>query len=202
MRYPRSEDRDPRSEDRDPRSEDRGPRSEVRTTRRVQFSETDAAGLVHFTCFFRYFEDAEHALWRDAGLSIHAENSPIGWPRISASCEFFRPLKFEQEFDVVVRIVEMTRRTISYTGEIVRDGERLAAGTWRIACVTKRADGTIGSVDIPSNVAERLKPSESRTTDVGPQPSDVGPRSSDVGPRPSDVGPRSSDVGPRPSDIA
>ena len=67
--------------------------------RRVQFSETDAAGIVHFSYFFRYFEDAEHALWREAGLSIHPEQSPIGWPRVSASCEFHRALKFEQEFD-------------------------------------------------------------------------------------------------------
>src|SRR5262245_7643704 len=102
-------------------SDVRGPRSEVRTKRRVAFSETDAAGLVHFTCFFRYFEDAEHALWREAGLSIHPEDSSIGWPRIAASCEFHRPLRFEQEFDVVVRIVEMTRRTISYAGEINRN---------------------------------------------------------------------------------
>src|SRR5262252_5297568 len=92
--------------------------ADMRVRRRVQFSETDAAGLVHFTCFFKYFEDAEHALWRSAGLSIHADNSAIGWPRVSASCEFIRPLKFEQEFDVEVRITEMTNRTITYAGEI------------------------------------------------------------------------------------
>lgn len=134
--------------------------SELRLRRRVQFSETDAAGLVHFTCFFKYFEDAEHALWRDAGLSIHPENSPIGWPRIAASCEFSRPLKFEQEFDVEVRITEMTNRTITYAGEITRDGERVARGAWRIACVTKLSDGTMRSTEIPSHVAERLKPSD------------------------------------------
>src|SRR5262249_58004059 len=99
----------------------RAPMTEIRAKRRVAFSETDAAGLVHFTYFFRYFEDAEHSLWREAGLSIHPENSAVGWPRVSASCEFLRPLKFEQEFEVVVRIVEMTRRTIAYSGEIVSD---------------------------------------------------------------------------------
>ena len=81
--------------------------------RRVQFSETDAAGIVHFSNFFRYFEDAEHELWRKAGLSIHPEKSPIGWPRVAASCEFHRPLKFEQEFEVTCAISEMTKRTIS-----------------------------------------------------------------------------------------
>src|SRR5262249_23160983 len=64
--------------------------------RRVQFFETDAAGIVHFSSYFRYFEEAEHALWREAGMTIHPEDSSIGWPRISASCEFRKALKFEQ----------------------------------------------------------------------------------------------------------
>jgi acyl-CoA thioester hydrolase len=147
----------------------RGPTSEVRVRRRVLFSETDVAGLVHFSNFFRYFEDAEHELWRTAGLSIHPEKSPVGWPRVAASCEFHRPLKFEQEFDIVVRIAEMTKRTIEYAGEITRDGERVATGKWKIACVTRLADGTMKSAELPTNVAERLKPSEFRTSDLGPR---------------------------------
>jgi YbgC/YbaW family acyl-CoA thioester hydrolase len=134
--------------------------SELRTRRRVAFSETDAAGLVHFACFFRYFEDTEHALWREAGLSIHSEDSAVGWPRISAACEFHRPLKFEQEFDVTVRITAMARRTISYSGEITREGERIATGQWRIAAVTRQPDGSIRSTDIPAEVAARLKTSD------------------------------------------
>ncbi len=141
---------------------------EWRVTRRVQFSETDVAGLVHFSNFFRYFEDAEHALWREAGLSIHPEQSPVGWPRVAATCQFHRPLKFEQEFEVVVRISELTRRTITYTGEITRDGEKVASGTWKIACVTRLPDGSMKSAEIPPNVAERLK-----------RPSAIAHRSSD-----------------------
>jgi acyl-CoA thioester hydrolase len=130
---------------------------ELQVSRRVQFSETDAAGIVHFSCFFRYLEDAEHELWRRLGLSIHPENSPIGWPRVAASCEFHRPLKFEQEFEVKVRIKELTMRTITYAGEISREGDRIATGSWKIACVSKSPDGTMRSTDIPPDVAERLK---------------------------------------------
>jgi acyl-CoA thioester hydrolase len=133
----------------------------MRQRRRVQFSETDAAGLVHFSNFFRYFEDAEHELWRKAGLSIHPEKSPIGWPRVAASCEFQRPLKFEEEFEIGVRITEVSKRTISYVGEITRGGDRIATGSWKIACVTRFPDGTMKSAEIPSDVAERLKPYQS-----------------------------------------
>lgn len=130
---------------------------EVRLSRRVQFSETDVAGIVHFSNFFRYLEDAEHELWRRAGLSIHPENSPIGWPRVSAACDFHRPLRFEQEFEVTVRIAEMTKRTITYTGEITRQGERIATGTWKIACVQKLPGGAMKSAEIPADVADRLR---------------------------------------------
>lgn len=126
-------------------------------SRRVQFSETDVAGLVHFSNFFRYFEDAEHALWREAGLSIHPEHSPIGWPRVAAACEFHRPLRFEQEFEISVRISELGKRTISYSGEITREGARIATASWKIACVARLADGTMKSAEIPADVAHRLK---------------------------------------------
>ena len=148
---------------------------EVRVRRRVQFSETDAAGIVHFSIFFRYFEDAEHQLWREVGLSIHPPQSPIGWPRVAASCEYHRPLRFEQEFDVTVRIAEMTGRTIRYEGVVTRDSERIASGTWKIACVNKLPDGSIKSADIPVEIAERLKPSGN-----APRTSDLAPRTSDT----------------------
>ena len=151
----------------------------------MQFSETDVAGIVHFSNFFRYFEDAEHELWRQAGLSIHPEKSPIGWPRVAASCEYHRPLKFEQPFDVDVRISEITRRTISYAGEITSNGERIATGSWKIACVNKLADGTMRSADIPEDVANRLKPFELPTPPPqAPSPNLQAPSPSPQAPSP------------------
>src|SRR5207244_9335286 len=127
----KTEDRRQKTEDKRQKTEARRDATlpnEFRVRRRVQFSETDAAGIVHFACFFRYFEDAEHALWRDAGLSIHSEDSSIGWPRISASCEFLRPLKFEHEVDVSGQISEITKRDTTYSGKVIADSESFE--TW------------------------------------------------------------------------
>ena len=146
---------------------------ELRLRRRVAFSETDVAGIVHFSNYFRYFEDAEHALWREAGLSIHPVESAVGWPRVSASCEYRRPLRFEQEFDVTVRVADMSKRTITYAGEITSSGQTIATGSWKIACVTRLPDGTLRSVEIPADIAERLRPSGNR-----PPSSDLRPPSS------------------------
>ena len=54
-----------------------------RYSRRVQFSETDLAGIAHFSAYFRFMEEAEHALWRAAGLSIGAAETTGGWPRVA-----------------------------------------------------------------------------------------------------------------------
>ena len=123
--------------------------------RRVQFYETDAAGIVHFSWFFRYMEEAEHAMWRDAGLSIHPPATDIGWPRVGASFEFHKALRFEDEFDVHIRVAEMTSRTIRYECVLRKGGEKLATGTMTIACVRKTP--TMRSTEIPADIARTLQ---------------------------------------------
>jgi acyl-CoA thioester hydrolase len=133
------------------------PLSEYRLTRRVQFYETDAAGIVHFSWFFRYMEEAEHALWREAGLSIHPAGSEIGWLRVATSFEFRRPLRFEDEFDVRLRIAEITRRTIRYTCLIAQGETTIATGDLTIACASKRPNEPMKSIDIPPDIAARFQ---------------------------------------------
>ena len=59
--------------------------SEFILHRRVQWYELDSAGIVHFSTYFRFMEEAEPALWRAAGLSIGAAEKTGGWPRVSGS---------------------------------------------------------------------------------------------------------------------
>jgi acyl-CoA thioester hydrolase len=128
--------------------------SEYTFRRRVQFYETDVAGIVHFSWFFRYMEEAEHALWREAGLSIHPPESDIGWPRIASSFEFYRPLRFEDEFDVHLRVAEMTKKTIRYECTLTKNDEKIATGSMTIACVRKKP--TMQGIEIPSEVTNRI----------------------------------------------
>ena len=128
---------------------------EYRFRRRVQFYETDAAGIVHFSWFFRYMEEAEHALWREAGISIHPTASDIGWPRVAASFTFERALRFEDEFDVCLAIEELNRRSIKYSCRLLKDDQQIASGTMTIVCVRKTP--TMQSIDIPPEIAERFE---------------------------------------------
>ena len=126
--------------------------SEHRLKRRVQFYETDAAGIVHFSWFYRYMEEAEHALWREAGLSIAPAASEIGFPRVSASFDFRHPLKFEDLFDVRLTIAEITAKTIRYAAEITCKDTAIATGSLTVACVRKIAGQPMEAVEIPSAI--------------------------------------------------
>ena len=133
------------------------PVSEYRLQRRVQFSETDASGIVHFTCFFRYMEEAEHALWRQAGLSIAAAGTEIGWPRVAASFDFHRPLRFEDEFEVRLRIAAITNKTIRYSCLMTSGDTRIATGGLTIVCVRRRRNQEMKAIPIPPDIASRFR---------------------------------------------
>ena len=73
-----------------------------KTTRRVEFRDTDAAGIAHFSAFFNYMEQVEHELLRQQGLSVlvRDDGGAISWPRVSASCDYRGAVHFEDVLDV------------------------------------------------------------------------------------------------------
>src|SRR5688572_30882471 len=96
------------------------PVSEHTLRRRVFFYEVDSAGIVHFSNYFRYMEEAEHGLWRAAGLSIGHSEAGVGFPRVSAGFEYHRPLRFEDEVDIRIRIVGISEKSMRYTCALTR----------------------------------------------------------------------------------
>src|SRR5919108_5423953 len=98
------------------------------TTRRIEFADTDMAGIVHFANFFRFMEAAEQEFLRSRGLSVSMvwEGEAIGFPRVGASCDYLRPARFEDVLDVAVILDSIGRKSVTYVFEFTRDGELLA----------------------------------------------------------------------------
>jgi 4-hydroxybenzoyl-CoA thioesterase/acyl-CoA thioester hydrolase len=132
------------------------PISEFAYRRRVQYRETDASGIVHFSCFFVYAEEAEHAMWRAAGLSVEPAVTAIGWPRVAASFDFFRALRFEDEFDVRIRLIGQTSKTFRYQTRIELGDEVAALGSSTSICVRKVPGEPLKAIDIPADIAARF----------------------------------------------
>jgi acyl-CoA thioester hydrolase len=130
--------------------------SEFTVTRRVEFSETDLAGIMHFTHFYRWMEICEHEFLRSLGLSVDMEdeNGRFGWPRVKTACRFKRPLKFEDEVEVKLSVSEIRDRSIAYSFQFWKkeNGEpvKAAVGEAVAACVRfDRLTGAMTPIHIP-----------------------------------------------------
>ena len=133
------------------------PLSEFTLRRRVTFHEVDSAGIVHFSIYFRYMEEAEHALWRAAGISIAARDATVGYPRVSAAFDYHRPLRFEDEFDARIRIVSIRDKSLRYVCTLTKGDEKIATGTVTVVCVSKGEDGVMKARPLPPDIAGRFE---------------------------------------------
>jgi acyl-CoA thioester hydrolase len=133
------------------------PLSEFTLRRRVTFHEVDSAGIVHFSIYFRYMEEAEHALWRAAGISIAARDAKVGYPRVSAAFDYHRPLRFEDEFDARIRIVSIRDKSLRYVCTLTKGDEKIATGTVTVVCVSKGEDGVMKARPLPPDIAGRFE---------------------------------------------
>lgn len=131
--------------------------SEFTYHRQVQFADTDMAGVMHFSNYFRVMEEAETAFWRSLGLCVHNSSGPddISWPRVAVSCEYHSPARFQDNLAVRVRVEALGPKSASFRFEITRDGQRLASGAMKAVCCAMR-DGRFQSVPIPDEVRASL----------------------------------------------
>ena len=129
------------------------------TRRRVEFCETDLAGIVHVANFYRYMEQAEHEWFRSLGLKIHGtlpDGTVFGWPRVAASCSFRSPARYDDEIEVRVTVLRLTTRSLTTSYDFLLDKTVLATGEMKTAYCLIPIGGHLRSTDIPNEYAERL----------------------------------------------
>jgi acyl-CoA thioester hydrolase len=90
---------------------------EYKTTRRVEFPDTDMAGIVYFANFFKFMESTEHDFFRSEGLSIHENGAEemTGWARVHATCDYMRPAHFSDLLEVHLIVRAKTEKTLRYS---------------------------------------------------------------------------------------
>ena len=129
-----------------------------RITRQVQFAETDMAGVLHFSNYFRLMEEVEHAWWRSLGLSVYMTDNArpkISWPRVNVSCEYAAPARFEDVLELRHRITRIGDKSIDHEIEFHHDGKRIALGKMTTVCCAMTAAG-FQAVTIPAEIRAKL----------------------------------------------
>ncbi|MCL6503635.1 MAG: acyl-CoA thioesterase [Pirellulales bacterium] len=129
------------------------------TQRRVEFRDTDTAGIAHFTAFFYYMEAAEHECLRSLGLSVLMQDADghLTWPRVAAACQYFSPARFEDLLSIEVSVLRLGTKSVTWNFLFHAGPRRIAQGTLTSVCCRLEEHGP-RSIEIPDWFRQRLQP--------------------------------------------
>ncbi len=138
-----------------------------RTSRRIEFVDTDMAGIVHFSNFFRFMEAAEVDFLRSLDLSVKMTTEAgdnIGFPRVCASCDYLRPLVFQDVAEVTVAVVNVGQKSVTYRFEFFKGSDLAARGQISAVCCRFEDDRKLESLPIPDAIRAKLEAAIERET--------------------------------------
>jgi acyl-CoA thioester hydrolase len=118
--------------------------------RRIEWIDTDAAGIYHWTTAFRLAEAAEAALHTALGI---ADVTFGASPRLAVSASFARPLRFNDPVDVELAVAAIGRTSLDYRLAITLEDAPVAEGSLKV-CFIDRSTGR--AAPWPHDVRERL----------------------------------------------
>ena len=135
------------------------------TIRRVEFRDTDAAGIMHFSAFFPMMESAEHEMLRSWGMSVMpresdtkvaGEETHVTWPRVAATCDYTSAARFEDVLKIDVTILHVGNSSVRYGFEFFRDSDLIANGTLTAVCCRLDTAG-LTKVPIPDPIRKQFE---------------------------------------------
>ena len=147
-----------------------------RCRRIVEFRDTDAAGIAHFSAFFFWMESAEHEFLRELGIRV-VDNAPedeeslrrelassegvgreleVSWPRVSVSADYKAAVRFGDTLDVFIAVAERGSSSITYRFRFENSGNLVAIGTVVVVRCLMRHGMKPLPVKIPAGISERM----------------------------------------------
>lgn len=134
---------------------------EFKITRRVEFSDTDMEGIMHFSNFFRFIETAEHAFFRSFGHSVVLSRSglDVSLPRVHAQCDYLAPLHFEDEVQIHLLVERKGTSSLTYQVRFTRlgpDPAEVARARLVVVCARKGPEG-LQAVPLPEVIRANIQ---------------------------------------------
>jgi acyl-CoA thioester hydrolase len=134
------------------------PLATFKTSFRVTWADTDAAQVVHYSNYFKFFERAEEEFYRHLGFSftdLHARG--LWFPRVEAFCQYKKPARFGDLLEVEITIGELKEKSIRFEFNIFNKEEaRLLAAGYIVALAADKQTGK--ATEIPEEIAKKLRP--------------------------------------------
>ncbi len=130
-----------------------------RLQERVRWSDCDPLGIIYYGAYVRYFEAAEHEMFRAAGLpyDVMRVQRHVQLPRKAFSVEFHSPAQMDELLDVEVGVAKIGTTSITLRFEAYRASDRAhrATAMLTVVCVDK---ASITKRPLPDFVRDALSP--------------------------------------------
>jgi len=127
--------------------------------RRIEFYDTDMAGIVHFANYYRFMEQAEHEFFRTLGLKITGvlpDGRKYGWPRVASRCSYSAPAYYDDVIEVQLRIAIRSSRALTTAYEFRRGDQLLAEGEMKTVYCVFTPGQAMQSAPIPDEIVAIL----------------------------------------------
>ena len=129
-----------------------------KTSLRVTWADTDAAGVVHYSNYFRFFERAEEEFYASLGFTFtDFRDSGMWLPRVEAFCQYKKPSRYNDVLEIEVSVEDLRERVFRLGFKVTNkaSGDLLALGHLVIVTADKQAGK---ATKIPSSIKEKLRP--------------------------------------------
>ena len=130
--------------------------------RRVEFHETDQAGIIHFSNYYKYMDTAVAEFFRALDLPGPITRywggtgkDEYDWPYIKTSCDFKKPARFDDLLHIHIWVKKIGNKSMAFEISFEKENEELARGEMLVVCC-RTIGGEPRSQEIPSEIRERI----------------------------------------------
>jgi YbgC/YbaW family acyl-CoA thioester hydrolase len=131
----------------------------LRIEDRVRWGDVDAAGIIFYGAYIRFFDIAESELFREIGLpySTIFDELDVWLPRVHLECDFKVPARLDDLLEVAVWVAKIGTKSLRLEFEVSRkrDGVMVATAHFVLVAVAR---ATMEGVAVPEGLRERLRP--------------------------------------------
>lgn len=126
---------------------------------RVRWGDVDAARIIFYGAYIRFFEFAETELFRAVGLpyGVMFDELDVWLPRVHLECDFRHAAQLDDLLEVSVYVGRFGNKSMRLDFEVRRKGEEALIADAHFVLAAVRRD-TFETVPIPEELRNRLAP--------------------------------------------
>jgi len=126
---------------------------------RVRWGDVDAARIIFYGAYIRFFEFAETELFRAAGMDygVMFDKADVWLPRVHLECDFHNAARLDDLLEVSVYVARVGRSSMRLNFEVRRKGEETLIATAHFVLAAVKRD-TFETVPVPQELRDRLGP--------------------------------------------